>query len=182
MLFSHGFNFKAQENEPKFVTDFYQFVFIRQKHVTTSRSPTLHLLFPCTVHSTHRNVCLCLPLVSLSGLCHLHPLHIDLKTQTTRARQLIPTHLCNSVNNSSLHIYDGQEGYSFLFNSFGNGTPWLQWSENEQWALLYAQNYTMIIWVWYMVCMSSTFMSRALSLRSFKPWKNRTWIGACILW
>ncbi|KAF9899771.1 hypothetical protein EC991_008337 [Linnemannia zychae] len=97
------------------------------------------------------------------------------------ARFILPIGMCVFVFLYSLHIYDGQEGYHFLFNSFGNGTPWLQWSENEQWALLYAQNFTMIIWVWYMVWMSSTFMSRALSLRSFKPWKNRTWIGACVL-
>ncbi|KAF9128590.1 hypothetical protein BGW39_004945 [Mortierella sp. 14UC] len=97
------------------------------------------------------------------------------------ARFTLPIGMCVFVFLYSLHIYDGQEGYHFLFNSFGNGTPWLQWSENEQWALLYAQNYTMIIWVWYMVWMSSTFMSRALSLSSFKPWKNRTWIGACVV-
>ncbi|KAF9123590.1 hypothetical protein BGX30_001345 [Mortierella sp. GBA39] len=97
------------------------------------------------------------------------------------ARFILPIGMCVFVFLYSLHIYDGQEGYHFLFNSFGNGTPWLQWSVNEQWALLYAQNYTMIIWVWYMVWMSSTFMSRALSLRSFQPWKNRTWIGACIV-
>ncbi|KAF9156424.1 hypothetical protein BG015_005393 [Linnemannia schmuckeri] len=97
------------------------------------------------------------------------------------ARFILPIGMCVFVFLYSLHIYDGQEGYHFLFNSFGNGSPWLQWSENEQWALLYAQNYTMIIWVWYIVWMSSTFMSRALSLRSFKPWKNRTWIGACIV-
>ncbi|KAF9090739.1 hypothetical protein BGX23_005760 [Mortierella sp. AD031] len=97
------------------------------------------------------------------------------------ARFILPIGMCVFVFLYSLHIYDGQEGYHFLFNSFGNGTPWLEWSENEQWALLYAQNHTMIIWVWYMVWMSSTFMSRALSLRTFKPWKNRTWIGACIV-
>ncbi|KAG0371902.1 hypothetical protein BGX24_001009 [Mortierella sp. AD032] len=97
------------------------------------------------------------------------------------ARFILPIGMCVFVFLYSLYIYDGQEGYHFLFNSFGNGTPWLQWSESVQWALLYAQNYTMIIWVWYMVWMSSTFMSRALSLRSFQPWKNRTWIGACVL-
>ncbi|KAI8594616.1 hypothetical protein EDD21DRAFT_314380, partial [Dissophora ornata] len=77
-------------------------------------------------------------------------------------------------------VYDGQEGYHFLFNSFGNGSPWLEWSESEQWALLYAQNFTIVVWVWYMVCMSSTFMSRTLPMRSFMPWKNRIWIGSCI--
>ncbi|KAF9179828.1 hypothetical protein BGZ50_006662 [Haplosporangium sp. Z 11] len=80
----------------------------------------------------------------------------------------------------SLQLYDGQEGYHFLFNSFGNGKTWLSWTEGEQWALLYAQNYTLVIWVWYMVWMSSTFMSRALSVSTFKPWKNRVWIGACV--
>ncbi|KAF9966406.1 hypothetical protein BGZ70_002422 [Mortierella alpina] len=80
----------------------------------------------------------------------------------------------------SLQLYDGQEGYHFLFNSFGNGTSWLNWTESEQWALLYAQNYTLVVWVWYMVWMSSTFMSRTLSMRSFMPWKNRIWIGASV--
>lgn len=32
-----------------------------------------------------------------------------------------------------------------------------------------------------MICMSSTFMSRTLSLGAFKPWKNHVWIGACIV-
>ncbi|KAF9913999.1 hypothetical protein BX616_009167 [Lobosporangium transversale] len=79
----------------------------------------------------------------------------------------------------SLQIYDGQEGYHFLFNSFGEGVPWLEWTDGEQWALLYAQNFTLVIWVWYMIWMSSTFMSRTLSLRAFMPWKNRVWIGSC---
>ncbi|KAG0298939.1 hypothetical protein BGZ98_010429 [Dissophora globulifera] len=77
-------------------------------------------------------------------------------------------------------MYDGAEGYHFLFNSFGNGTPWLEWTDSEQWALLYAQNLTMVIWVWYMVCLSSTFMSRTLSMVKFMPWKNRVWIGASV--
>ncbi|KAG0251334.1 hypothetical protein BG011_007717 [Mortierella polycephala] len=80
----------------------------------------------------------------------------------------------------TLQLYDGQDGYSFLFNSFGDGKTWLNWTEVEQWALLYAQNYTLVIWVWYMVCMSSTFMSRTLPVSTFKPWKNRVWIGACV--
>ncbi|GJJ79029.1 hypothetical protein EMPS_11388 [Entomortierella parvispora] len=96
------------------------------------------------------------------------------------ARFILPIAMCVFIFLFTLHIYDGQEGYSFLFNSFG-GSPWLQWSDEEQWALLYAQNYTLVVWVWYMIWMSSTFMSRTLSLRAFKPWKNRVWIGVCIV-
>ncbi|KAF9429528.1 hypothetical protein BGZ94_010368, partial [Podila epigama] len=96
------------------------------------------------------------------------------------ARFILPIAMCVFVFLYSLHIYDGQEGYNFLFNSFGAGTPWLEWTSNEQWALLYAQNYTMVVWVWYMVCISATFMSRTLSVRAFAPWRNNVWIGACI--
>ncbi|KAG0027796.1 hypothetical protein BGZ81_005289 [Podila clonocystis] len=87
-------------------------------------------------------------------------------------RFILPIAIC-------LQIYDGQEGWNFMFNSFGAGTPWLEWTSHEQWALLYAQNYTLVVWVWYMVCMSGTFMSRTLSARAFAPWRNRVWIGAC---
>ncbi|CAO3568429.1 unnamed protein product [Mortierella alpina] len=96
------------------------------------------------------------------------------------ARFTLPVAMCVFVFLYSLQLYDGQEGYHFLFNSFGNGTSWLNWTENEQWALLCAQNYTLVVWVWYMVWMSSTFMSRTLSMRSFMPWKNRIWIGASV--
>ncbi|ORZ08076.1 hypothetical protein BCR41DRAFT_378656 [Lobosporangium transversale] len=87
---------------------------------------------------------------------------------TSLANSLVVT----SFTTSSLQIYDGQEG-------FGEGVPWLEWTDGEQWALLYAQNFTLVIWVWYMIWMSSTFMSRTLSLRAFMPWKNRVWIGSC---
>ncbi|KAI1321202.1 hypothetical protein EDD11_007768 [Mortierella claussenii] len=95
-------------------------------------------------------------------------------------RFILPIGMCVFVFLYALQIYDGQEGYHFLFNSFGEDTPWLEWTDSEQWALLYAQNFTMVIWVWYMICMSSTFMSRTLSLQSFIPLKNKVWIGACI--
>ncbi|KAF9330506.1 hypothetical protein BG006_006536 [Podila minutissima] len=95
------------------------------------------------------------------------------------ARFILPIAMCVFVFLYCLQIYDGQEGWKFIFNSFGAGTPWLEWASNEQWALLYAQNYTLVVWVWYMVCMSGTFMSRTLSVRAFAPWRNRVWIGAC---
>ncbi|KAF9303342.1 hypothetical protein BGZ74_003951 [Mortierella antarctica] len=95
------------------------------------------------------------------------------------ARFILPIAMCVFVFLYCLQIYDGQEGWKFMFSSFGAGTPWLEWTSNEQWALLYAQNYTLVVWVWYMVCMSGTFMSRTLSVRAFAPWRNRVWIGAC---
>ncbi|KAI7818698.1 hypothetical protein BC939DRAFT_427480 [Gamsiella multidivaricata] len=96
------------------------------------------------------------------------------------ARFILPIGMCVFVFLFTLQVYDGREGYHFLFNSFGIDTPWLEWSDSEQWALLYAQNFTMVIWVWYMIWMSSTFISRTLSMRSFMPWKNKVWIGACV--
>ncbi|KAF8982648.1 hypothetical protein BGZ46_000897 [Entomortierella lignicola] len=95
-------------------------------------------------------------------------------------RFFLPIGMCVFIYLYVLQIYDGQEGYHFIFNSFGSGTPWLEWSDSEQWALLYAQNFTMVVWVWYMIWMSGTFMSRTLPTFSFMPWKNRVWIGACI--
>ncbi|KAF9974039.1 hypothetical protein BGZ73_002685 [Actinomortierella ambigua] len=80
----------------------------------------------------------------------------------------------------TLHIYDGREGFQFSFNSLGDGKAWLSWTASEQWALLYAQNYTLLVWVWYTVWLSGSFMSRTLPIRAFAPWKNRVWIGASI--
>ncbi|KAG0245602.1 hypothetical protein BGX31_006961 [Mortierella sp. GBA43] len=97
------------------------------------------------------------------------------------ARFILPIGMCVFVFLYVLQVYDGQEGYHFLFNSFGNGRPWMSWTDEEQWALLYAQNITMVVWVWYMIWMSSTFMSRTLSMRVFMPWKNKVWIGACVV-
>ncbi|KAI8342242.1 hypothetical protein BD560DRAFT_339084, partial [Blakeslea trispora] len=65
-------------------------------------------------------------------------------------------------------------------DAFGNiGTNgWYHWTAKEQWAVLYAQNFMLIALVWYLACISPSFLHRTSSMIEFAPFRNRVWIGA----
>ncbi|KAI9090541.1 hypothetical protein DFS34DRAFT_653986 [Phlyctochytrium arcticum] len=67
-----------------------------------------------------------------------------------------------------------------ILGNFG-GDQWNQWTEREQWALLYAQNSVMYFWVYIMVCISATFLHRTQSIRKFRPYRNKVWLLACVV-
>ncbi|KAL0077234.1 hypothetical protein J3Q64DRAFT_1640643, partial [Phycomyces blakesleeanus] len=66
---------------------------------------------------------------------------------------------------------------SDIFGGFGE-RGWLHWTAEEQWALLYAQNFMLIVLVWYFAWMSPSFLHRTSSLFEFNPFRNRVWVGA----
>ncbi|KAF0467800.1 calcium ATPase [Gigaspora margarita] len=70
-------------------------------------------------------------------------------------------------------------GEILLFGSFGND-GWLRWSYKQQWVLIYAQNCTLVAFVWSLVWISCTFVNRTLPLHKFNPLSNRVWIYAFI--
>ncbi|CEP15135.1 hypothetical protein [Parasitella parasitica] len=66
------------------------------------------------------------------------------------------------------------------FGKFGtNG--WYHWTTEEQWAVTYAQNFMLLSFVWYLACISPSFLHRTSSLLEFIPFRNRIWIGAFFL-
>ncbi|KAI8645616.1 hypothetical protein BD408DRAFT_360915 [Parasitella parasitica] len=66
------------------------------------------------------------------------------------------------------------------FGKFGtNG--WYHWTTEEQWAVTYAQNFMLLSFVWYLACISPSFLHRTSSLVEFIPFRNRIWIGAFFL-
>ncbi|CAG8604208.1 7716_t:CDS:10 [Paraglomus brasilianum] len=91
-------------------------------------------------------------------------------------RFFLPICFCIAVFVSSLYYFDGQHDLSFVFGSYGN-VDWLKLDSDQQWALVYAQNYALFAFVWYLACTSSTFVHRTLSLRGFPPFKNRMWVA-----
>ncbi|RUS17997.1 hypothetical protein BC937DRAFT_89258 [Endogone sp. FLAS-F59071] len=68
---------------------------------------------------------------------------------------------------------------AYEFGSFGP-EGWLHWTSAEQWAILYAQNIMLFVFVWYLACISGTFMHRTLSVRKYIPFRNRVWVAAVI--
>ncbi|KAH8547609.1 hypothetical protein BGW37DRAFT_514939 [Umbelopsis sp. PMI_123] len=76
-----------------------------------------------------------------------------------------------------IHFLDGKVPASQIFGDLGS-TGWLHWDIDIQWAVLYAQNCMMLIFVWYIACISATFLHRTLSIRKFWPVRNRIWIVA----
>ncbi|KAG2187033.1 hypothetical protein INT44_003261 [Umbelopsis vinacea] len=76
-----------------------------------------------------------------------------------------------------IHFLDGTVPATEIFGDLGT-TGWLHWNNEIQWAVLYAQNCTMLIFVWYIACISATFLHRTLSMRRFLPFRNRIWIIA----
>ncbi|CAG8502932.1 3042_t:CDS:10 [Ambispora gerdemannii] len=75
----------------------------------------------------------------------------------------------------SLSYFDDNGAASFVFGSFGN-VAWLNWSKKQQWEVLYAQNCALFVFVWYLACLSPTFLHRTLSLRNFLPYHNHVWV------
>ncbi|KAJ3088284.1 hypothetical protein HK102_009121 [Quaeritorhiza haematococci] len=61
---------------------------------------------------------------------------------------------------------------SNIIGFFGLGGSWLHATEGEQWALLYAQNVTLFVYVMYTAVMSSTFLYRVLSILEAPPYTN----------
>ncbi|KAI8970791.1 hypothetical protein BDB01DRAFT_731411 [Pilobolus umbonatus] len=76
-------------------------------------------------------------------------------------------------------IYVLQLNVSDLFGKFGSN-GWYHWTSEEQWALLYAQNFMLIGFVWYIACISASFLQRTASLLEFIPFRNLVWTGAFI--
>ncbi|KAI8140299.1 hypothetical protein BJV82DRAFT_671729 [Fennellomyces sp. T-0311] len=66
---------------------------------------------------------------------------------------------------------------SQAFGGLGSN-GWLHWTREEQWAVLYAQNYMLIAFVWCLAWMSPSFLHRTFSLYHSIPFKNKVWIGA----
>ncbi|GAA5795183.1 hypothetical protein HPULCUR_000537 [Helicostylum pulchrum] len=58
---------------------------------------------------------------------------------------------------------------------------WYHWTLEEQWAVAYAQNAMLVSFVWYLACISPSFLHRTSSLIEFVPFRNRIWIGAFFL-
>ncbi|CAG8462820.1 12166_t:CDS:10 [Ambispora leptoticha] len=86
----------------------------------------------------------------------------------------LPMIMCLTVFILSLSYFDDNGAGSFIFGSFGNEV-WLNWSKKQQWEVLYAQNCALFIFVWYLACLSPTFLHRTLSLRDFVPYHNHVW-------
>ncbi|KAL9541791.1 hypothetical protein PS6_010137 [Mucor atramentarius] len=66
------------------------------------------------------------------------------------------------------------------FGKFGSN-GWYHWTTEEQWAVTYAQNFMLLSFVWYLACISPSFLHRTSSLIEFIPFRNRIWIGAFFL-
>ncbi|KAG9296240.1 hypothetical protein G9A89_014832 [Geosiphon pyriformis] len=87
----------------------------------------------------------------------------------------LPVLMCLTVYALSLYSFDDEQHGSFIFGSYGNEV-WLHWTLGQQWAVLYAQNCALFIFVWYLACISSTFLNRTLSFKRFLPFQNRIWV------
>lgn len=69
---------------------------------------------------------------------------------------------------------------SDAFGKFGL-KGWYHWTTEEQWAVTYAQNFMLVSLVWYLACISPSFLHRTASLIEFVPFRNKIWIGAFFL-
>ena len=83
----------------------------------------------------------------------------------------------NYPNNNRTLIYSLGISASQAFGSYGNN-GWLHWSREEQWAVLYAQNFMLISFVWCLAFMSPSFLHRTFSLYHSIPFKNKVWVGS----
>ncbi|CEI97849.1 hypothetical protein RMCBS344292_11974 [Rhizopus microsporus] len=74
-------------------------------------------------------------------------------------------------------VYSLGINVSEIFGKFGaNG--WYHWTPEEQWAVIYAQNFLLISFVWYLAFISYSFLHRTASIIEFIPFRNTVWIGA----
>ncbi|KAJ2418690.1 hypothetical protein IWW41_006268, partial [Coemansia sp. RSA 2522] len=53
---------------------------------------------------------------------------------------------------------------------------WLHLTQDQQWALLGAQTYAMVAFVFHAICVSSTMMQRTRTLVEFVPVRNKVWV------
>ncbi|KAJ2253785.1 hypothetical protein GGI13_002512 [Coemansia sp. RSA 455] len=67
-----------------------------------------------------------------------------------------------------------------LASVFGRA-DWLALDSEQQWALLAAQTFAMVAFVFHVVCVSSTLMYRTRSCLEFVPFRNIAWIVASAL-
>ncbi|CAO3692490.1 unnamed protein product [Rhizopus stolonifer] len=74
-------------------------------------------------------------------------------------------------------IYSLNTNVSTIFGRFGSN-GWYHWTQEEQWAILYAQNFFLLSFVWYLAFVSFSFLHRTASLVEFVPFRNKVWIGA----
>ncbi|KAJ2438194.1 hypothetical protein GGF42_008375, partial [Coemansia sp. RSA 2424] len=68
-----------------------------------------------------------------------------------------------------------------LSAEFGRRTDWMALSDEQQWALLAAQVFAMVAFVFHAVCVSSTLMYRTRSCAEFVPFRNLVWVFASVL-
>ncbi|KAJ3296230.1 hypothetical protein HK104_001843 [Borealophlyctis nickersoniae] len=96
------------------------------------------------------------------------------------ARFSVPIILCIAVFILSLSRFlTGTESTS-VFGKFGE-TSWMHLTEAEQWALLYAQNCTAFAWLFYIIIISATFLTRVTPLKSNPPYQNKPWLITSLL-
>ncbi|KAJ2479546.1 hypothetical protein IWW56_003023 [Coemansia sp. RSA 2131] len=67
-----------------------------------------------------------------------------------------------------------------LSSTFGR-LDWLQLTQDQQWALLGAQTYAMIAFVFHSICVSSTMMHRTQTLVEFVPIRNVVWVCGSVV-
>ncbi|KAI8076326.1 uncharacterized protein BX664DRAFT_344388 [Halteromyces radiatus] len=87
--------------------------------------------------------------------------------------------ICLAIFIMSL-VYGMNAPASQIFGLFGT-QGWLHWTNEQQWAVILAQNFMLIIFVWCIAWMSATFLHRTYSLREFIPFRNKVWIGAFVM-
>jgi hypothetical protein len=58
---------------------------------------------------------------------------------------------------------------------------WKPWTAEEQPAIAFAQNFVLLVFVWYLACVSPSFLHRTSSLIEFPPFKNRIWVFGFVL-
>ncbi|PKK76448.1 calcium ATPase [Rhizophagus irregularis] len=95
-------------------------------------------------------------------------------------RFILPILTCLLVFLGCLYYLDDNRDSNLIFG-FHEKNTWLRWTNKQQWIVIYSQNCTLFIFVWYMIILSSTFIHRTLSLKRFIPFKNRVWIFAIII-
>ncbi|KAJ1819106.1 hypothetical protein LPJ60_003953 [Coemansia sp. RSA 2675] len=67
-----------------------------------------------------------------------------------------------------------------LASVFGRA-DWLALDQEQQWAVLAAQTFAMVAFVFHVVCVSSTLMYRTRSCLEFVPFRNFAWVVASAL-
>ncbi|EGF79461.1 hypothetical protein BATDEDRAFT_25815 [Batrachochytrium dendrobatidis JAM81] len=76
-------------------------------------------------------------------------------------------------------IHDSKNGFELSNNYMG--VPWNNYTQMDQSALLFAQNYTLCVYVLYMVGISSTYLCRVKSIFERPPYMHPVWCFSAIL-